>query len=139
METQPKSLIEDVTAFHEKFKLEPLAKPGFLPPSLMEFRLKFLKEELDEIVEGTISQDLPEVLDGLVDIVYVAIGTAYLMGLPFQAAWDEVQRANMSKVRAKRPEESKRGSSYDVVKPKDWVSPDIGSIIEQYELDLGGL
>ena len=39
--------------------------------------------------------------DALIDLTYVAMGTAYMMGLPWQDLWDEVQRANMSKVRAK--------------------------------------
>jgi hypothetical protein len=38
--------------------------------------------------------------------------------------WDDVQRANMSKIRALNDEESKRGSAkYDVIKPKNWHAP----------------
>lgn len=46
------------------------------------------------------------------------------MGLPFNDVWDLVHRANMQKVRAKRAEESKRGSRFDVIKPPGWEAPD---------------
>jgi hypothetical protein len=68
--------------------------------------------------------------DALVDIVYVAMGTAYMMGLPWQQLWDEVQRSNMDKVRASDASQSKRKNSLDVVKPQGWVGPDLKSIIE---------
>jgi predicted HAD superfamily Cof-like phosphohydrolase len=68
--------------------------------------------------------------DALVDIVYVAMGTAYMMGLPWQQLWDEVQRSNMDKVRASDASQSKRKNSLDVVKPQGWVGPDLKRIIE---------
>lgn len=45
------------------------------------------------------------------------------MRLPFVECWQEVQRANMSKVRAARPADSKRGSGFDVIKPEGWQPP----------------
>lgn len=37
--------------------------------------------------------------------------------------WDDVQRANMSKERAVRADQSKRGSTHDVFKPVGWIAP----------------
>jgi predicted HAD superfamily Cof-like phosphohydrolase len=66
--------------------------------------------------------------DALIDLVYVALGTADLMGLPWEKMFEEVQRANMAKERAKSADESMaktgRGHVLDVVKPAGWTPPD---------------
>jgi predicted HAD superfamily Cof-like phosphohydrolase len=53
-----------------------------------------------------------------------------------QACWDElwtdVQRANMSKVRAEKASDSKRGSQWDVVKPAGWVPPQTDAIMKKH-------
>jgi predicted HAD superfamily Cof-like phosphohydrolase len=119
----------DVAAFHEKFGLTYDGKPRLLDSETTRFRLKFLEEELMEFRVSAISDDLPGMADALIDLVYVAMGTAYMMGLPWQDLWDEVQRANMSKVRASDETESKRGSSLDVIKPRGWQGPDIEGVL----------
>lgn len=122
-------LSKNIQAFHEKFELAPLPKPGLLPQAMAAFRYKFLMEEMTELRDAILDDDLPGVADALVDLVYVALGTAYLSGLPFDELWAEVQRANMSKVRATSAEQSKRGSAFDVVKPADWKPPQIREVL----------
>lgn len=126
----PLSNYEDVAAFHERFGLTYNGKPRLLDSATIRFRLKFLEEELMEFRVSAISDDMPGMADALVDLVYVAMGTAYMMGLPWQPLWNEVQRANMSKVRAGSADESKRGSSLDVVKPEGWKGPDIEGVLD---------
>lgn len=126
----PLSNFEDVAAFHEKFGLTYDGKPRLLDSETSRFRLKFLEEELMEFRVSVISDDLPGMADALVDLVYVAMGTAYQMGLPWQHLWDEIQRANMGKVRASSEAESKRGSSLDVIKPTGWKGPDIEGVLD---------
>lgn len=46
--------------------------------------------------------------------------------------WDDVQRANMSKVRAKSAAESKRGSAWDVVKPAGWIGPRTEELVASF-------
>jgi predicted HAD superfamily Cof-like phosphohydrolase len=125
----PLSNYEDVAAFHEKFGLTYDGLPKLLDSETVKFRLKFLEEELMEFRVSAISDDIPGMADALIDLVYVAMGTAYLMGLPWQQLWNEVQRANMSKVRANSASESKRGSSLDVIKPTGWKGPDIEGVL----------
>lgn len=122
-------LSKDIQAFHEKFRLTPSDKPALLPQEVAAFRYTFLLEELTELRDAILDDDLPGVADALVDLVYVALGTAYLSGLPFDALWAEVQRANMSKIRAASAEQSKRGSSFDVVKPENWTPPQIREVL----------
>ena len=121
----------DVVAFSRKFGLAAPEGPTLLDAETAEYRRRFLHEELDEYVLAYQSGDLAGAADALVDLVYVALGTAYLMGLPWQELWDEVQRANMAKRRAISADESKRGSKLDVVKPVGWTPPDIEGVLSR--------
>lgn len=47
--------------------------------------------------------------------------------------WADVQRANMSKERALRESDSKRGSTYDVIKPAGWIPPRTEEIIAKHQ------
>lgn len=128
-------LFNDVGAFHKKFGLDTFGrvKPQLLPPDAQRFREKFLEEELTEFVIACQSQDLANAADALVDLIYVALGTAHMMGIDFNAHWAEVQRANMAKERASGAGDvrSKRKNALDVVKPEGWTPPDHGPIIER--------
>jgi predicted HAD superfamily Cof-like phosphohydrolase len=117
---------DDVEAFHIKFGVPLAGAPSFLDREANEFRVKFMQEELDEFKEDYANGDMLKAADALVDLVYVAMGTASMMGLPWQQLWDEVQRANMSKVRASGADDARsvRKSALDVVKPEGWKGPD---------------
>lgn len=124
------TLIKDIDSFHKKFKFEKNEKVGIPDDNeLVNFRTSFLMEELAEYTQAITKKDTAGALDALVDIVYIALGTAWLFNLPFEKAWNEVQKANMSKVRAKS-KSKKRGTKFDVIKPKDWKAPDIEEVIE---------
>lgn len=117
---------QDVQNFHDKFAVPLAAVPTLLDGEAYNFRLKFMQEELQEFVQGHFDNDLELALDSLVDLVYVAYGTAQMMGVPpamWQELWNAVQEANMSKVRASSAADSKRGTSLDVVKPAGWQGP----------------
>lgn len=119
-------LVKDIVQFHQKFDLNSPDKPSQLSTELLKFRIKFMREELNEYVK---SSGLEGKLDALVDLVYVAIGTAYLHGFDFNEAWRRVHEANMKKVRAQSADESKRGTSFDVVKPEGWTAPDLSDLV----------
>lgn len=132
MEARPKTspdLCRDVAAFCRKFGLQPTRTPFCLPHEKMAVRLRHLDEELQELRRGIAVGDDAEVIDALVDLIYVALGTAHLCGFPFMAVWDAVHAANMKKIRAKNASDSKRGSTFDVVKPVGWKKPDVAKIL----------
>ena len=85
------TLIKDIDAFHKKFKFEKNNKVG-IPDNneLVNFRTAFLLEELAEYAQAITKKDAAGALDALVDIVYIALGTAWLFNLPFEKAWQEV-------------------------------------------------
>tara|TARA_R100000781_G_scaffold25970_1_gene19015 strand:- start:17 stop:436 length:420 start_codon:yes stop_codon:yes gene_type:complete len=124
-------LIDDINRFHRKFGFKKTDKPSIPDdPELVNFRTSFLIEELAEYTNAITQKNKAEVLDALVDIVYIALGTAWLFNLPFEKAWKEVQRANMEKIRAK-DKTGKRGTKFDVIKPKNWKPPNIERIVEE--------
>ena len=127
------SNFSDVGDFHEKFGLHRSDTEAGLQRvsnDLLDFRKKFLQEELDEFNRGLEEGDEAEMFDALLDLVYVAMGTAHLLGYPWQQGWEAVQAANMAKVRASKDgKDSKRGSSWDIVKPAGWTPPDIRSLV----------
>lgn len=151
-----------VGEFHRKFDLDHAlsgAKPHLLERNVEAFRRKFLHEELREYEEAVDAGDLPKGADALIDLVYVALGTAHLMGLPWAELFAEVQRANMAKERCTidhvfvscfhgvglctsnpdmchlkecgrpRHEHSARGSIHDVIKPPSWRPPNIINVL----------
>jgi hypothetical protein len=138
MEARPKisaDLCRDVAAFCRKYRLTQTRRPFLLPYSKMEVRLRHLEEELSELSYAYTRGNEAEVIDALVDLVYVALGTAYLCKFPFQKVWDAVHAANMKKIRAVRACDSRRGSTFDVVKPKGWKKPDVAKILRRARAD----
>jgi predicted HAD superfamily Cof-like phosphohydrolase len=124
-------ILKDIDNFHKKYGFEKNEKVDIPNNSeLINFRTAFLMEELAEYTNAITKKDAAGALDALVDIVYIALGTAWLFNLPFEKAWNEVQKANMNKIRAK-DKTGKRGTKFDVVKPKDWKAPNIEKIIEE--------
>lgn len=127
----------DVGLFHEKFGLDNTAchPPGPrepLPPDLITFRLKFISEELDELMAAMAADDVPAIADALVDLAYVVHGLAHLYGFPWQDLWDAVQEKNMLKERATRADQSTRGGKFDVIKPDGWTPPDIAGVLRKF-------
>jgi predicted HAD superfamily Cof-like phosphohydrolase len=108
-----KSNFEDVGDFHRKFGLETTdnGAPQKLSVDAAMFRLKFLLEEVREYADAAgftldyavyhkgSAQDLPGAFDALIDLVYVALGTAQMHRFPWAEGWAAVQAANMTKER----------------------------------------
>ena len=87
------------------------------------FRLRFLVEELNETILAYHEDDGEEVVDGLIDLCVVAIGTLDAFGIDSYRAWSNVMEANMAKevgVKAERPNPL---GLPDLVKPDDWIGP----------------
>lgn len=124
---------KDVEDFSEKFDIPKLDVPDFLDLEAHDFRVKFMEEELQEFIDATKRNDLGTAADSLIDLVYVAMGTAVMMGLTdedWQELWNDVQRANMSKERCTDSAKSTRGTTLDVIKPTGWREPQSKQIIK---------
>lgn len=118
-----------VRQFHMKVLGIEDTKPTFDLPVQFSQRVAFMEEELDELQEAHHNHDLVKIADALADLVYVAVGTAHLMGIPFDAVFKAVHAANMQKQRGM----TKRGMVFDAIKPAGWVGPEaeIAAILER--------
>lgn len=123
--------VNDVDMFHEKFGLEYRGEPRALDNAELDFRLKFLREELDEVIEAAVLGDLAQLGGELADLVWVAIGFALRSGIDLRDHWEEIRRANMAKVRATDASQSKRGNTIDIVKPEGWQRPNHGEVLKR--------
>lgn len=90
----------------------------------LEFRVDFLKEELDETEAALIQMNSEEIVDGLVDLCVVAIGTLDAFGVDPYKAWDEILKANLSKEVGVKPERPNPLGLPDLIKPEGWEGPD---------------
>ena len=89
----------------------------------IKFRLDFLKEELKETCDAYDEKDAEEIVDGLIDLCVVAIGTLDLYGVDAHKAWDAVLASNMNKQVGVKPSRPNPLGLPDLIKPEGWTAP----------------
>lgn len=103
-------------------------KPTMPPAEIIELRQKLLEEEVKEIRDA---ETLVEMADGIVDAMYILIGTAHEIGIADRLImlFDEVHRSNMSKL----PEDGVPILREDgkVIKPDTYSPPNLEKIMER--------
>lgn len=115
---------ELVGAFRHKMGLAISNNPHLLSPEDSSYFARFILEELSEYMRAVEEGVIVDAADAIVDMVYVALGCAHAMGLPFDELFDVVHQANMAKVPASNAQRSIRGNAHDVVKPIGWCPPE---------------
>lgn len=115
--------VKDIWKMHKHYGVHPVVDkmdPETLK-KFLEFRINFLQEELDELKAN---KDNPEeIVDALIDLCVVAIGTLDGFAVDSHKAWDAVLEANMNKttgVKATRPNPL---GLPDLIKPEGWTAP----------------
>lgn len=117
--------VQDINDMHTKFGVREVTQKLSANhlAEYLEFRIRFLQEELDEMKHAAKSKDPEEIVDALIDLCVVAIGTLDAYGVNSYKAWDEVHAANMSKeVGIKESRPNPLGLP-DLVKPEGWRPP----------------
>jgi len=117
-----KDWVNDIYEMHQKFKVHTSvdAMDDDTLKKYLEFRIKFLQEELDEMKNAKNGDD---VVDALIDLCVVAIGTLDAFDIDSYAAWDRVHKENMSKeigIKESRPNPL---GLPDLIKPEGWQAP----------------
>lgn len=117
-----KDWVYDIANMHEHYGVHPVIEKmdGETLKKFLEFRANFLQEELNELKSAESAED---VVDALIDLCVVAIGTLDAFGVDSYKAWDEVLKANMNKttgIKASRPNPL---GLPDLIKPEGWVGP----------------
>ncbi len=74
-------LLSDVTLFHKAFNQPILGWEAFPSQERIDLRLSLIKEELEELKLAFVNEDIVEVADALVDLMYVTNGTVLEFGM----------------------------------------------------------
>lgn len=123
--------LEKVKIFHETYGLPVKDAPDISDERTNALRISLLAEELEELQEALAAGDMVEVLDALTDLQYVLDGAYLSFGLHSlkEAAFNEVQRSNMSKL----GEDGKpvvRESDGKILKGPNYTPPDIAQFLK---------
>ena len=102
--------------FYNKADTEKLKK-------FLKFRIDFLQEELDETKKAYETMDGEEIVDGLIDLCVVAIGTLDAFSVDAYGAWNEVKKANMTKTVGVKEGRPNPLGLPDLMKPEGWKAP----------------
>ena len=125
-----KDWVKDVGDMHSKFGVHKVTR-GLAREELatyMSFRINFLQEELMELKTAKTADD---VVDALIDLCVVAIGTLDAYDVDAYTAWDRVHAANMTKQVGVKPSRPNPLGLPDLIKPAGWEAPT--------HIDNGGL
>lgn len=107
------SITNDLKQFNYVFDLKISSKED------LKNRINHIKEELSELEAAIAEDNKEEIIDALVDITYLTVGTSELLGYDFDKHWSEVHSANMRRERTQDD-----NGKFGVRKPEGWVGPD---------------
>jgi hypothetical protein len=118
------NIITDVENMHHKYKVHDWieANPDKLN-ELFKLRMRMLNEEFSETMDAYLQGDPEELIDGLIDLVVIAIGTLDIVGVDPHEAWNEVYNANMAKEVGIKPGRANKLDLPDLRKPSGWTAP----------------
>jgi predicted HAD superfamily Cof-like phosphohydrolase len=88
--------------------------------------MDLIKEEWQETIDGFEKGDIVEVADGLADMVWVILGMANTLNIPFDDVWREVKASNMSKCVDGKVIKNEAGK---VMKPDTYFKPNLNKIV----------
>ncbi len=120
-------MFEDIQLMHAHYGVTKFIESADIQTKkhYLDFRLGFIKEEYTELVKAYQTKDSNELVDALIDILVVTIGTLDTLGIDIDKAWDDVYKANMSKVIGENKKRTyKMEGLPDLVKPEGWTAPD---------------
>ena len=89
----------------------------------LAFRANFIHEESAELDAAITNNDSEEIVDALIDLCVVAIGTLDALNVDVERAWDEVFRANMAKEVGQKDTRPNSLGLPDLIKPEGWTAP----------------
>ena len=119
--------LQQVIDFHQKFNVQLKDEPTLVNTEELLKRYKFMREEVEEYLEGAEKGDLPNIAKELCDVLYVTYGTIISHGLQhvIDDVFDEVHRSNMSK----------EWHPYKIKKGKDYQEADVDKFFNNLTSD----
>lgn len=140
-------IFADVAAFHQAAAPHSefsrfLTTVGMPQARQLAHVLDLLLEEHTELTDAmNITGNIPDTADAFLDIIYVCVQGLLSMGLSSEqtsALWDEVHRANMSKVDpacgllAENDGKPYHTDTGKITKPPGFLPPDIGGLLNTF-------
>ena len=89
----------------------------------LKFRRAFLQEELNELQLAIDNNNKEEIVDALIDISVVALGTLDFFNVDINKAWNAVLKANLDKEPGIKPGRPNPYNLPDLIKPTYWTPP----------------
>lgn len=120
------NMYQDVKEFQTAVGQNVGVKPEFPDGSERDLRLRLLKEEYEEYIQGECKNDLENIAKELADIIYIVCGTAASYGIPLDRVFEEVHRSNMEKLVDGKPVRRADGK---ILKPEGWKPPNIKTVL----------
>ncbi len=124
-------MLNDIKEMHNKFQVTEFIKNNsdnkLLLKQFLKFRLDFIKEELNETFDAYFNKNDVEVLDGLIDILVVTLGTLDAFKCDTYKAWENIHNSNMSKTPGVNLTRPNNFSLPDMVKGKNFKKPEINN------------
>lgn len=118
----------DMALLYQHYGMTVNYRLGPIPKNLLRERAEHLMEEAAEVLAAVEEENLDSLIDGLVDLVVLAKGTAAIMGLEWTPHWEEVLLANSRKEMGKNPKRPDHPE--DLIKPEGWIPPNHVGILE---------
>ena len=122
-------MIQDIMNMHRKFDVESWVgqreEEGDteMLKALLHFRTEMLHEEFNETCAAIDNNDPEEIVDGLIDVMVIAMGTLAIFDVNIRDAWEQVMIANMQKEVGVKPSRPNPLKLPDVIKPEGWMGP----------------
>ncbi len=120
--------MELLREFHKCFGCVENSSPTIIDKQTALLRVKLIISEAAELTEAIANEDMIEIFDGLIDLLYVTFGTAVSYGLPIEKGFRQVHANNMSKL---GPDgKPLKDASGKVIKPSNYKPIDLSWIAE---------
>lgn len=120
--------VEDVNKMYDKYGMFDWVKmkreDKDMMKAFLKYRINHISEEKKELDDALANENAEEIVDAMIDICVLSIGTLQLFGVNAKKAWDEVLRANITKERGIKPGRPNPYGLPDLMKPEGWKGPD---------------
>lgn len=126
-----KSNFQMVGDFHNAFQqpyYTEASNPKLLTKERTKLRVALIDEEVQELKDALKDKNIIEVVDALGDICYVCLGMCQELGIDFDKVFNEIHRANMSKLDTDgKPVYRADGK---VIKSTLYIKPDLRKVLD---------
>jgi predicted HAD superfamily Cof-like phosphohydrolase len=98
-------------------------RPTVIPPDRAAMHVALVNEEADELAEAVDRDDLPEIADACVDLIYVTLSCAVAHGIDLEPIFSAVHASNMAKAGGEKRADGKQ------LKPPGWKPADVNWLL----------